>query len=49
MLRGELEGADLERYVEQGVITTTLERALDWARGNSMFPPRSAWPAARSR
>ena len=38
MLRGELEGAELERHVGQGVITTTLDRALDWARGNSMFP-----------
>jgi NADH-quinone oxidoreductase subunit B len=38
MLRGELEGPDLERHVEESVMTTTLERALNWARSNSMFP-----------
>ncbi len=38
MLRGDLDGQELERYVEERVMTTTLERAFDWARGNSMFP-----------
>jgi NADH-quinone oxidoreductase subunit B len=38
MLRGDLEGDALEEYVQERVITTTLERAADWARGNSMFP-----------
>ena len=38
MLRGNLEGEDLERYVEQRVMTTTLEKAVAWARGNSFFP-----------
>jgi len=38
MLRGELEGEDLERYVQERIITTTLEKAVDWARGNAMFP-----------
>jgi NADH-quinone oxidoreductase subunit B len=38
MLRGDLEGEELERHVEERVLTTTLDRALDWARGNSMFP-----------
>jgi NADH-quinone oxidoreductase subunit B len=38
MLRGDLEGADLERHVEESVMTTRLERALNWARSNSMFP-----------
>jgi NADH-quinone oxidoreductase subunit B len=38
MLRGDLEGEDLERYVEERVMTTTLDRAVAWARGNSMFP-----------
>ena len=38
MLRGDLEGEDLERYVEQRVMTTTLNRAVAWARGNSFFP-----------
>jgi NADH-quinone oxidoreductase subunit B len=38
MLRGDLEAQDLERYVEERVLTTTLDRAVDWARGNSFFP-----------
>jgi NADH-quinone oxidoreductase subunit B len=38
MLKGELEGADLEKYVEESVLTTTLERAANWARANAMFP-----------
>ena len=38
MLRGDLDGEDLERYVEERVLTTTLDRAVGWARGNSMFP-----------
>ena len=38
MLRGNLEGAELEQYVEERVITTTLDRAVAWARGNSFFP-----------
>jgi NADH-quinone oxidoreductase subunit B len=38
MLRGDLDGDDLDRYVEERVMTTTLERALDWARSNSLFP-----------
>ena len=38
MLRGELEGEALDRYVEQSVMTTTLDRAVAWARGNSFFP-----------
>jgi NADH-quinone oxidoreductase subunit B len=38
MLRGDLEGEALERYVEEGVVTTTLEKAVAWARGNSFFP-----------
>jgi NADH-quinone oxidoreductase subunit B len=38
MLRGELDGEDLERYVEERVMTTTLEKALNWARGNALFP-----------
>ncbi len=38
MLRGDLEGEDLERYVEERVMTTTMERAVAWARGNSFFP-----------
>jgi NADH-quinone oxidoreductase subunit B len=38
MLRGDLEGQDLEKYVEERVLTTTLEKAANWARGNAMFP-----------
>lgn len=38
MLRGELEGEALEEYVEQAVVTTTMERALNWARSQTIFP-----------
>src|ERR671916_1139300 len=38
LLKGELEGKDLDEYVESRVLTTTLEKAQNWARGNSMFP-----------
>ena len=38
MLRGDLAGADLDAYVQERVMTTTLDRAVDWARGNSLFP-----------
>jgi NADH-quinone oxidoreductase subunit B len=39
MLRApDLEGEELQRYVEQRVFTTTLDKAVNWARGNSLFP-----------
>src|SRR4029079_18108894 len=38
MLRGDLEGEELERYVEERVLTTTLDKALNMARANSIFP-----------
>jgi NADH-quinone oxidoreductase subunit B len=38
MLRGDLEGDELEQYVQERIITTTLDKAVSWARGNSMFP-----------
>jgi NADH-quinone oxidoreductase subunit B len=38
MLRGELEGEDLQRYVEDHVMLTTLEKAQNWARANAIFP-----------
>jgi NADH-quinone oxidoreductase subunit B len=38
LLRDDLEGEELERYAEERVMTTTLERAVSWARGNSFFP-----------
>jgi NADH-quinone oxidoreductase subunit B len=33
-----LEGSDLERYVEERILTTTLEKAVAWGRSNSFFP-----------
>ncbi len=38
MLRGDLEGEALDRYVEQRVMTTTLEKAVAWSQGNSLYP-----------
>ena len=38
MLNGELEGADLQQYVEERLMTTTLEKAANWARGNAFMP-----------
>src|ERR671935_534411 len=38
MLRGELDDEQLEQHVRESIITTTLDKAVDWARGNSMFP-----------
>jgi NADH-quinone oxidoreductase subunit B len=38
MLRGDLEGGDLDRYVEERVLTTTLDKAQNWARSNALFP-----------
>ena len=36
--QGELEGAELEKHVEESVLTTTLDRAARWAAANAMFP-----------
>jgi NADH-quinone oxidoreductase subunit B len=33
-----LEGEELESYVQERVLTTTLDSAVAWARGNSFFP-----------
>ncbi len=33
-----MEGEELERYVEERVLTTTLEKAVAWGRSNSFFP-----------
>ncbi|MFI4993769.1 MAG: NADH-quinone oxidoreductase subunit B [Solirubrobacterales bacterium] len=33
-----LEGTELEQYVEERVLTTTLDQAVAWARSNSFFP-----------
>ena len=38
MLRGDLEGDDLEKYVEERLILTRFEDAQNWARRNSLFP-----------
>ena len=38
LLRGDLEGEDLDRYVEERVITTRLEMAQNWARANALWP-----------
>jgi NADH-quinone oxidoreductase subunit B len=38
MLRGDLTDTQLEKYVEESVFTTTLDRAVNWARSNAMFP-----------
>lgn len=38
MLRGELEGRDLEEYVKERVWLTTLEKAQNWARKNAVWP-----------
>jgi NADH-quinone oxidoreductase subunit B len=38
MLRGDLDGEELEEYVRERMITTTLDKAVSWARGNAIFP-----------
>ena len=38
MLRGDIEGDDLERYVEERLLLTTLAKAQNWARKNAMWP-----------
>jgi NADH-quinone oxidoreductase subunit B len=38
MLRGDLDDEALERYVEERVLTTTVEKAVGWAQGNAIYP-----------
>jgi NADH-quinone oxidoreductase subunit B len=38
LLRGNLDDDELEEYVKSRIITTTLDKAVAWARGNAMFP-----------
>ena len=38
MLRGDLDGPELDEHVEQSVLTTTIEKAGRWAVGNANFP-----------
>jgi NADH-quinone oxidoreductase subunit B len=38
MQRGLLDDKELEEYVQSRIITTTLDKAVAWARGNALFP-----------
>jgi len=38
MLRGDLDGPELEAFVEERLLVTTLDKAANWARGNAIFP-----------
>jgi NADH-quinone oxidoreductase subunit B len=38
MLHGDLEGPELEQHVEERLLTTTMEKAANWARGNAFMP-----------
>ncbi len=38
MLRGDLEGADLEQYVEERLLLTRFEEMKSWARRNACWP-----------
>ncbi len=38
MLRGDLEGPDLDEYVEKRLLLTKFEDAQNWARKNAMWP-----------
>jgi NADH-quinone oxidoreductase subunit B len=38
LLRGDLEGPDLERHVEDSVLATRLDKLQRWGRANSIFP-----------
>jgi NADH-quinone oxidoreductase subunit B len=38
MLRGDLDDDALEQHVRESILTTTLDKAVHWAQGNSMFP-----------
>jgi NADH-quinone oxidoreductase subunit B len=38
MLRGDLNPEDLERYIDERVLTTTMDKAVAWAQGNSIYP-----------
>ena len=38
LLTGDLDGQELEEYVQSRVITTTLDKAASWARGNAFMP-----------
>ncbi len=38
MLTGELENDELDKFVEEKLMTTTLDKAANWARGNAFMP-----------
>jgi NADH-quinone oxidoreductase subunit B len=41
MLKGDLTDAELQKHVEEAVLTTNFDKAVDWARSNSsnsLFP-----------
>ncbi len=38
MLRGDLGGRELEAYMQERVLTTTMDKAVAWARSNALFP-----------
>jgi NADH-quinone oxidoreductase subunit B len=38
MLNGELDGPELEQYVEERLWTTTIDKAANWARANAFMP-----------
>src|SRR5204862_3881984 len=38
LLRGDVTDEELQQYVEEKVWLTTLDKAANWARGNSLFP-----------
>ena len=38
MLTGDLEGTDLDEYVEERLLTTTMDKAANWARANGIMP-----------
>jgi NADH-quinone oxidoreductase subunit B len=38
MLRGDVPDEDLEQYVEERLLFTTLEKAQNWARANAVWP-----------
>jgi NADH-quinone oxidoreductase subunit B len=38
MLKGEVDGPEFERHIRESIMTTTLDKAVQWARGNSLYP-----------
>jgi NADH-quinone oxidoreductase subunit B len=38
MLKGDVSDGDLDQYVEERLLFTTLEKAQNWARANAVWP-----------